>query len=1246
MTDLLKELGDTYADLLAQQRDLLREIFERWDGQEVDTQGDSFFISFPRATQAVSAAVEIQQTIHEHAWPEDIDLRLRMGLHTGEPLTWAEGYVGIDVHRAARIAAVGQGGQVLLSQTTTPLIQESLPDGVTLVDLGRHRLKDLRTPERIGQLVIEGLPTEFFPLKSLEALPAEVPLELVTTRPPTFLTDGTETPSRAPFVARERELDWLDERLALALAGEGQIAFVTGGPGRGKSALLEAFARQAMAAHPNLLAVRGESSAHTGVGDPYQPFRGALGMLLGDLEGAWASGTLDRDNGLRLWEAMPRASQLLLETGPDLIDVFIPGRSLLARLQWAIEGGSSWLERLSSQVEEEQPSPSDLSQRNLFEQVEGLLIELSETHPLVLVLDDLQWADSASINLLFHLGRRLKRRRLMILGAYRPEEVAIGRGDKPHPLEKLITESKRLYGDINLDLGVEHEKNGQAFVNAFIDSEPNDLGEDFRHALAKHTEGHALFTVELLRVMQERGDLVQDDEGHWMEGDELDWNAMPARVEGVIEERIGRLEEALRETLSIASVEGEDFTAQVVARVQQVGERKLIKRLSRELDKKHRLVRAQDEARVGDHYLSHYRFTHLLFQRFLYNDLSAAERRTMHGEVARVLEELYAEAKDAITVQLATHYTKAGEVDKAIEYLQGAGDRARLLFAHEEAIQFYQKALAFQQEKGDDDQAARTLMKLGLTYHSSFDFESAGVAWEEGLSLWGQASLRESTSPLPSAPHALRMQASEPITLDPNKIKDGNSASFIRQIFSGLVEASPDNSVIPDIAQSWEVQEGGTRYLFYLREDARWSDGTPVTSGDFEYSWKRALAFGHSNVPDYFYDIKDARAFHEGDLSDPDLVGVRSLDERTLQVELEQPASYFLHLLTNSVTFPIPRHVVERYEEAWTEVGNIVTNGPFRLESWQREESMVLTRNEDYSGRFTGNLKRVEIQFGPGSDFGRVEAYEADELDVIYVGAFLGEKDGLLSRFYGEIVTSPFKNTECLCIDTTRSPFNDSRVRKAIAMATNRVGGWKAIERMEGHNTLPATGGFVPPSIPGHSPGISTVFNPQEAKRLLADAGYPEGKDFPIIDVIYLDLAEGLNSRIERTFSSQWKEILGIESKWEFLEWRSFPKRLQTNRPMMSFYNWGADYPDPDNFLRLGLPKWTGWQHDAFDTLIEKSRRSMDQNERLTLLREADKILMEEALIIPLLYIGGVYLVKPWVRRYFPAWKYIIIEPH
>jgi predicted ATPase/class 3 adenylate cyclase len=165
-TTLLKQLSDKYANLLSEQREILRETFALWKGQEVDTQGDSFFVSFPRATNAVSAAVEIQRTLHEHKWPEGAEVRLRMGLHTGEPLTWAEGYVGMDVHRAARIAHVGHGGQVLLSETTTSLVRDGLPEKVCMQDLGLHLLKDMKRPERIHQLVIKGLPSLFPALKS------------------------------------------------------------------------------------------------------------------------------------------------------------------------------------------------------------------------------------------------------------------------------------------------------------------------------------------------------------------------------------------------------------------------------------------------------------------------------------------------------------------------------------------------------------------------------------------------------------------------------------------------------------------------------------------------------------------------------------------------------------------------------------------------------------------------------------------------------------------------------------------------------------------------------------------------------------------------------------------------------------------------------------------------------------------------------------------------------------------------
>jgi predicted ATPase len=170
-------LGDDYANLLADQRTILREVFTRHEGQEVDTQGDAFFYSFPRATEAVSAAVEAQQAVYSHDWPEGVEVRIRMGLHTGEPLTWEEGYLGIDVHRAERLAHVAYGGQVLISETTKPLVMDDLANGVGLRDLGDHRLKDLRRPERVFQLIVAELPSDFPALRSLDAQPNNLPIQ-------------------------------------------------------------------------------------------------------------------------------------------------------------------------------------------------------------------------------------------------------------------------------------------------------------------------------------------------------------------------------------------------------------------------------------------------------------------------------------------------------------------------------------------------------------------------------------------------------------------------------------------------------------------------------------------------------------------------------------------------------------------------------------------------------------------------------------------------------------------------------------------------------------------------------------------------------------------------------------------------------------------------------------------------------------------------------------------------------------
>src|SRR5437660_523466 len=170
-TRLLQRLGKRYADLLAECRDLLRHLFVQYHGHEVDTQGDAFFVAFARATDALAAAAAMQRALAEHGWPAGITVRVRIGLHTGEPLLTADGYIGLDVHHAARIMSAGHGGQILISQTTRDLVEHDLPEGVRLRDIGEHRLKDLGRKSHLFQLVIAGMPADFPPLRTLVAHP-------------------------------------------------------------------------------------------------------------------------------------------------------------------------------------------------------------------------------------------------------------------------------------------------------------------------------------------------------------------------------------------------------------------------------------------------------------------------------------------------------------------------------------------------------------------------------------------------------------------------------------------------------------------------------------------------------------------------------------------------------------------------------------------------------------------------------------------------------------------------------------------------------------------------------------------------------------------------------------------------------------------------------------------------------------------------------------------------------------------
>lgn len=524
------------------------------------------------------------------------------------------------------------------------------------------------------------------------------------------------------FVGRQRELAQLDAFLDRALAGRGQVCFITGDAGAGKTTLALEFLRRAEARQADLVGAVALGDPQTGASDPYLIFREVLAQLTGDVEARLAQGAITEEGARRVQGALRKSLDCLLEFGPDLVGLLVPGAGVAVRLaKLGVEtskraGLAEKLTQAPAAARPDVPGQKGLDQGQIFEQYAKVLNALAKHAPLLLILDDLQWADNASTDLLFHLARRTESSRIFIIALYRPAEIALGRGGERHPLERVMSEIKRYYGDVVIDLDEAGRSEAAEFIDALLDSEPNRLGPAFRRALVERTAGNPLFAVELLRALEEQGDLARDEQGRWVEGPGLDWSALPARAEGVIESRISRLTTDLLEALKLASVQGDAFTAEVVAQIRALNTRDFVRQLSSELEKRHRLVTAQGQQRVGEQRLSQYQFQNRLFQQYLYAGLDPTERAYLHEDIGRALETLYGERADEIAARLAWHFEQAGVAEKARHYLRRAGEQATARFAHVEAIDFFGRALALTPA---DAQAERFALLLGRAraYH-------------------------------------------------------------------------------------------------------------------------------------------------------------------------------------------------------------------------------------------------------------------------------------------------------------------------------------------------------------------------------------------------------------------------------------------------------------------------------------------------------------------------------------------------
>ncbi|HKI59377.1 MAG TPA: AAA family ATPase [Trueperaceae bacterium] len=553
---------------------------------------------------------------------------------------------------------------------------------------------------------------------------------------------GPHPPHDGPrALAREPELHELERELERALAGDGRAVLIAGEAGQGKTALMTAFAARAQAAHPDLLVALGTCNAYTGRGDPFLPFRQILAQLTGEVPAGPHLDPFDRERSARLTRTMPLATRALLEHGPHLFDSLLPARPLRARLQ----NVGIAVPPLATSAAPPRPPPAspgspEHDRLALRAETATSLTALADHAPLLLLVDDLQWLDDSSAELLLHLARAAAGHRLLLVGAFRPAGLPAsqpGQRQAPHPLHEL---ARTCATSIDLD-----RADGRAFVDGWLDSEANDLDDAFRAALTRQTAGHPLFTIELLRAMQERGDLARDAGGRWVTAATLRWDQLPTRIADALAARIGRLDAGCRDILRVASVEGETFTAEVVARVLELEPRRVVRILGTELDHTHRLVAPVDATRSSTGLISRYRFRHNLIQRFVFDAIDPNERAYLHQEIAAALEQLLDE--DADPVALALHYTLAHAPERAALHHRKAGDRARKTHALDQATEHYRAALdhwpdpepltraSLQYDLGECqwlrlelDDARRNLTEACAALESAGEVRSAGAA--------------------------------------------------------------------------------------------------------------------------------------------------------------------------------------------------------------------------------------------------------------------------------------------------------------------------------------------------------------------------------------------------------------------------------------------------------------------------------------------------------------------------------------
>lgn len=469
------------------------------------------------------------------------------------------------------------------------------------------------------------------------------------------------------------------------------------------------------------------------------------------------------------------------------------------------------------------------------------------------------------------------------------------------------------------------------------------------------------------------------------------------------------------------------------------------------------------------------------------------------------------------------------------------------------------------------------------------------------------------------------LNGAEPETLDPALITGQPEGRVANALFEGLLTFDQTGKPQPGMAESWEVSDDGRTYVFHLREGLQWSDGTPLTALDFVESWKRTL--DPATASEYAYQlhyIKNARAFNEGEIPDFSKVGISAPDDRTLRVELENPTPFFLDLCAFVTLLPVPLHAIEKHGDDWIKPGKLVGNGAYVLESWRINDRIRLRKNPRYWNAANVALETIDIlPVSKGNT--AFNLYASGQADLMMDKGLV--PPALLAEIKkrDDFHAAPFLGTYFLRFNCQRGPFTDARVRRAFSLAVDKRA---IVDRITRAGELPADS-FVPPGAGGYEPPSGAGRDVREARRLLVEAGYPDGKGFPMVTYLY---SEGeLNEAIAIELQSMWRRELGVNVQLLRQEWKVYLRSLSTLDYDIARSSWVGDYPDPNTFLDMfvtgGGNNRTGWSDPAYDKLIAKAGAETDRAKRFDLLRAAEQILVNEQMpVCPVFFYVGIQL--------------------